>query len=108
MAQKHTIALTTALLFITLGVLSLAPAARGAYTGKSCCTTYTRKPVPFNRVRGFREQSIRENCNIDAIIFYTVKNKEVCATRKDEWVKTLLKLLSSKLKKMSKTPSVAG
>ncbi|XP_070775616.1 C-C motif chemokine 17-like [Enoplosus armatus] len=108
MAPKGMITVTTVLLCFILGLLSPAPAVLGSHTGKACCTRYNRKPVPFQRIKGYREQTTTENCRIEAIIFYTVKKNEVCATRKDEWVRKTLEFLSSKLKKMSKAGSAAG
>ncbi|XP_029686235.1 C-C motif chemokine ligand 20 isoform X1 [Takifugu rubripes] len=68
----------------------------------SCCTRYSGKPVPPQLIRGYREHTAMENCRIEAIIFYTVQRKMVCANPKDEWVKKVLKLLSSKLRRLSK------
>ncbi|XP_033993945.1 C-C motif chemokine 19-like [Trematomus bernacchii] len=108
MAPRGMIAVTTVLLCFILGLLGPAPTALGSHMGNACCTRYNRKPVPFQRIKGYREQTAKENCNIEAIIFYTVMKNEVCATQKDEWVRKTLKLLSSKLKKMSKTDSAAS
>ncbi|XP_054452592.1 C-C motif chemokine 20-like [Anoplopoma fimbria] len=108
MAPRGMIAVTTVLLCFILGLLGPAPAALGSQMGKACCTRYNRKPVPFQRIKGYREQTTKENCRIEAIIFYTVKKNEICATRKDEWVRKILELLSSKLMKMSMTGSAAG
>ncbi|CAB1426967.1 unnamed protein product [Pleuronectes platessa] len=99
MAPRGTITMTTALLCFILGLLSPAPAT-------SCCTSYNRKPVPFKLIKGYKEQTIMEKCNMEAIIFYTIKSA-ICVTRRDVWVKKTLKLLSSKLKSMSKTNSAA-
>ncbi|XP_041697248.1 C-C motif chemokine 20 [Coregonus clupeaformis] len=68
-----------------------------------CCVEYQEKPIPYQQIKGYKQQSYKEVCNNDAIIFYTVKNKKVCASIKDEWVRTALAHLSSKLKKMSAT-----
>ncbi|XP_032387783.1 C-C motif chemokine 26 [Etheostoma spectabile] len=108
MAPRGTIAMTTVLLCFILGLLGPTPAALGSHMGKACCTRYNRKPVPFQRIKGFREQTTKENCHIEAIIFYTVKKHEICATRRDEWVRKTLELLSSKLRKMSRPGSAAG
>ncbi|XP_070831048.1 C-C motif chemokine 17 [Chaetodon trifascialis] len=108
MAPRGMITVTTVLLCITLSLFSPAPAALGSHVGKACCMRYNRKPVPFQRIKGYREQTTMENCRIEAIIFYTVKKNAICATRKDEWVRKNLELLSSKLKKMSKASSAAG
>ncbi|XP_070701601.1 C-C motif chemokine 20-like [Pempheris klunzingeri] len=107
MAPRGMITVTTILLCLMLSLLTPAPAAR-SHIGKACCTRHNRKPVPFQRIKGYREQTTKENCHIDAIIFYTVKKNEICATQKDEWVRKTLELLSSKLKRMSKASSAAG
>ncbi|XP_020323060.1 C-C motif chemokine 20 [Oncorhynchus tshawytscha] len=66
-----------------------------------CCVEFQEKPVPYTQIIGYKQQSYKEVCNNDAIIFYTTKNKKVCASIKDEWVRTALVRLSSKLKKIS-------
>ncbi|XP_044074267.1 C-C motif chemokine 26 [Siniperca chuatsi] len=108
MAPRGMLTMTTVLLCFILSLLSPAPGALGSHTGKACCTRYNRKPVPFQRIKGYREQTTMENCRIEAIIFSTRKRYEICATRKDEWVRKTLELLSSKLKNMSKAGSAAG
>ncbi|XP_072543073.1 C-C motif chemokine 20 [Salminus brasiliensis] len=67
----------------------------------ACCVKYTRKPLDFKLIKGYIEQSSREVCRIDAIIFLTKRNKKVCASSADEWVKVVLRRLSDKMKKMS-------
>ncbi|KAM4552902.1 C-C motif chemokine 19-like [Odontesthes bonariensis] len=101
------ITVATVLLSFTLGILSPAPAAC-VLMNRGCCTSYNRRPVPFQYIVGYREQPIKENCRIEAIIFYTINKNVICASQKDEWVKKALKLLSSKLKKMSKANSSAS
>ncbi|XP_028283988.1 C-C motif chemokine 20-like [Parambassis ranga] len=105
MTPRGMITVATILLFIILGILCQVPAALSSHVSRSCCTMYYRKPLPFHRIKGYREQTMEGHCNIEAIIFYTIKNKEVCVTRNDKWVRKALELLSSKLKKMSKARS---
>uniref|UniRef100_A0A3Q4B7D9 C-C motif chemokine n=1 Tax=Mola mola TaxID=94237 RepID=A0A3Q4B7D9_MOLML len=106
MTLRGLITVATVLCF-ALGLFGPNPAA-SSHIGKACCTRYNRKPIPFARIRGYREQTAMENCHIEAIIFYTNRNYVTCATRKDEWVRRALNLLSSKLKRMSKTGFAAG
>ncbi|KAK6302897.1 C-C motif chemokine 20 [Coregonus clupeaformis] len=73
-----------------------------------CCVEYQEKPVPYQQIKGYKLQSSKEVCNINAIIFYTLKNKKVCASVKDEWVRKALARLSFKLKKMSGSNTVTG
>ncbi|XP_068197527.1 C-C motif chemokine 20-like [Antennarius striatus] len=99
--------MTLTVLLFMLGLLCPAPAALGYHMRRACCTSYTRRPVPFHLIKGYREQTSREHCRIEAIIFYTMKKDvQICATRKDGWVRRILASLSSKLKKMSS--SAAG
>ncbi|KAL7876472.1 hypothetical protein AOLI_G00114350 [Acnodon oligacanthus] len=71
----------------------------------ACCVKYTRKPVAFSLIKGYFEQSSREVCRIDAIIFITKRNKKICASTADDWVRKALVRLSDKMKKMSKLQS---
>ncbi|XP_076001275.1 C-C motif chemokine 19-like isoform X2 [Genypterus blacodes] len=107
MAPVIMVTTTTVFLCVVLGLLGPATTAR-ARSSRGCCTRYYREPVPFQIIKGYREQTIWENCRIEAIILYTIKKKEICATRKDKWVRKILELLSSKLKKMSKNRFAAG
>ncbi|XP_010742505.1 C-C motif chemokine 20 isoform X2 [Larimichthys crocea] len=107
MAPSGILIVTTALLCILLGLLTPAPAARSPWS-KSCCTRYFRKPIRFQHIKGYREQTLWENCRIKAIVLLTVWKQEICVNPDDKWVKKILKLLSSKLSKMSKDGSAAG
>ncbi|KAK9979061.1 hypothetical protein ABG768_012507 [Culter alburnus] len=84
-------------------LLSLFPHTPAAYgpLNYACCVKYTRTPLPFKLIKGFIEQSSREVCRIDAIIFFTKNNKKVCASVKDEWVRASLALLRSKITKLT-------
>ncbi|XP_022610989.1 C-C motif chemokine 20-like [Seriola dumerili] len=107
MAPRGMITVTTALFCIILGLLISAPATC-SQNSKICCTRYRRSPVPIQRIKGYREQPVTENCRIEAIIFYMPDKIEVCATQEDAWVRRALALLSSKLRRMSKAGSAAA
>ncbi|XP_068960706.1 C-C motif chemokine 20 isoform X2 [Petaurus breviceps papuanus] len=66
-----------------------------------CCLGYMERPISTKLIKGYAEQWSYEACDIDAIIFYTKKHA-VCANPKEAWVKHALRILSSRLKKMSK------
>ncbi|KAF6727604.1 C-C motif chemokine 2 [Oryzias melastigma] len=91
------------LLCFLLGMLSPAP-ADSARSNLACCTSYNKMQLPFQRIRGYREQN-SNYCRIEAIIFYTIYNRQVCGNPKEKWVKHYLDLLSIKLKNMSKVNS---
>uniref|UniRef100_A0A669BWU4 Chemokine interleukin-8-like domain-containing protein n=1 Tax=Oreochromis niloticus TaxID=8128 RepID=A0A669BWU4_ORENI len=50
------------------------------------------KPVPLNCIKGYKVQ-YSDNCHIEAITFYMVANKQVCANLKAEWVRETLEIL---------------
>ncbi|XP_016101785.1 C-C motif chemokine 20 [Sinocyclocheilus grahami] len=84
-------------------LLSLFPHTPAAYgpLNYACCVKYTRNPLPFGAIKGFIEQSSREVCRIDAIIFFTKNNRKVCASVGDQWVRAALARLRSKITKLT-------
>ncbi|KAJ8011717.1 hypothetical protein DPEC_G00061140 [Dallia pectoralis] len=66
-----------------------------------CCVEYQIQPIPIKSIKGYRMQSSREMCHIDAVIFTTMNNREVCGNKNDEWVRKALDQSSKKNKKMS-------
>ncbi|XP_018611732.1 C-C motif chemokine 20 [Scleropages formosus] len=99
MTQKNS-AIAVLLFCCILSMLSSTVSTYGPLT-HACCVKYTRKPLPFHLIKGYIEQSSLEVCRIDAIIFFTVKNKKLCASPEDEWVKATLICLSDKLNAMA-------
>ncbi|XP_053186297.1 C-C motif chemokine 20 [Scomber japonicus] len=53
---------------------------------KSCCTQYHDKPIPLRALKIYTIQEITGFCNIKAVIFRTIKDKQVCADPKAPWV----------------------
>ncbi|XP_075875848.1 C-C motif chemokine 20-like [Nelusetta ayraudi] len=90
------------LLCFLMGLLSPAQSARSGRSANACCRSYSRRRVPVNLIKGYREQTDTGICPIEAIIFLTTWKAQICASLKDEWVKKVLQKLSSKLNKMSK------
>ncbi|XP_016349815.1 C-C motif chemokine 20 [Sinocyclocheilus anshuiensis] len=84
-------------------LISLFPHTPAAYgpLNYACCVKYTRNPLPFGVIKGFIEQSSREVCRIDAIIFFTKNNRKVCASVEDQWVRAALARLRSKITKLT-------
>ncbi|XP_067897497.1 C-C motif chemokine 20-like [Heterodontus francisci] len=70
-------------------------------SASDCCLRYSRNRLPFRLISGYVEQQSNEICDIDAIVFYTVGGRAVCANPDSRWVKIALKLLSKKLEEMS-------
>uniref|UniRef100_A0A672RTI8 Chemokine interleukin-8-like domain-containing protein n=1 Tax=Sinocyclocheilus grahami TaxID=75366 RepID=A0A672RTI8_SINGR len=51
-----------------------------------CCTKYSSQPFPVLRLKDFTRQDATMTCNIEAVIFTTVKNRQICANPDDLWV----------------------
>ncbi|XP_044539959.1 C-C motif chemokine 20 [Gracilinanus agilis] len=81
-------------------LLCLSDRAQAA-SSFDCCLRYIEHPISAKFIKGYTEQRSYEACDIDAIIFYTRKHV-VCADPKEAWVKHVLRILSSRLRKMSK------
>ncbi|XP_059418744.1 C-C motif chemokine 20-like [Carassius carassius] len=91
---------TTLISSILLSLFPHTPAAYGPLN-YACCVKYTRNPLPLRVIKGFIEQSSREVCRIDAIIFFTKNKKKVCASVEDQWVRAALASLRSKINKLT-------
>ncbi|XP_078266117.1 C-C motif chemokine 20-like [Rhinoraja longicauda] len=86
---------------LSLIVLNIVGNTLSAAAYRDCCLAYSKKQLPQKLISGYVEQKSNEICEIDAIIFYTVRGRVVCADPGHHWVKKALHFLSKKLKKMS-------
>uniref|UniRef100_A0A673KP44 Chemokine interleukin-8-like domain-containing protein n=1 Tax=Sinocyclocheilus rhinocerous TaxID=307959 RepID=A0A673KP44_9TELE len=50
-----------------------------------CCTKYSSQPFPVLRLKDFTWQDATMTCNIEAVIFTSVKNRQICANPDDLW-----------------------
>uniref|UniRef100_A0A673N1D4 Chemokine interleukin-8-like domain-containing protein n=1 Tax=Sinocyclocheilus rhinocerous TaxID=307959 RepID=A0A673N1D4_9TELE len=55
-----------------------------------CCTKYSSLPFPVLRLKDFTRQDATMTCNIEAVIFTTVKNRQICANPDDLWVQNAI------------------
>ncbi|XP_067850840.1 C-C motif chemokine 20-like [Heptranchias perlo] len=99
--------LVVAVLFSLL-VLNLLSSPVSTFTSnEECCVKYSMRPLPLRLISGYVEQQSNELCHIDAIIFYTVRGRAVCANPDNRWVKIAMRFLSKKLEKMSQEEQAA-
>ncbi|XP_032887285.1 C-C motif chemokine 20-like [Amblyraja radiata] len=84
---------------IVLNMFCNTPSAAATYG--DCCLAYSKKRLPQKLISGYVEQNSNEICEKDAIIFFTVRGRAVCADPEHHWVKKALNFLSKKLRKMS-------
>ncbi|XP_043926849.1 C-C motif chemokine 20-like [Protopterus annectens] len=91
--------LAAVILFIIVNMLCRVPVVSAA--DLDCCISYSNRPLPMKYIRGFTEQKANEVCDIDAVIFHTIRGIRVCSNPKDNWVRRNLHYLSKQLQKIS-------
>ncbi|XP_048398391.1 C-C motif chemokine 20-like [Stegostoma tigrinum] len=99
MSVHRKLVLATVLSLITLSMDSFLVTSYSMYS--DCCLRYSRGRIPLKMISGYVEQQSNEICEKDAIIFYTVGGRAVCADPDDKWVKRALRYLSKKLEELS-------
>ncbi|XP_035279698.1 C-C motif chemokine 26-like [Anguilla anguilla] len=60
-----------------------------------CCLSYSEKAIPVSLLQQFHRQDIRTSCNIDAVVFITVKGRKICANPKDKWVQEAMEYIKN-------------
>ncbi|XP_060092452.1 C-C motif chemokine 19 [Heteronotia binoei] len=73
------------------------------YQVTDCCLRTSPQPIPFKILRGYRDQQIQEGCHIRAVVFITVKGRQLCAPPYAPWVKKLKERLDGHQKRSSLT-----
>ncbi|XP_048020136.1 monocyte chemotactic protein 1B isoform X1 [Megalobrama amblycephala] len=63
-----------------------------------CCTKYSSQPFPVNRLKDFTLQDSTMTCNIEAVIFTTIKDRLICANPDDLWVQNAITHIQEKKK----------
>ncbi|XP_020390843.1 C-C motif chemokine 20-like [Rhincodon typus] len=99
MSALRKLVLVTVLSLIMLSMVSFLVTAYSMYS--DCCLRYSRGRIPLKFISGYVEQQSNEICEKDAIIFYTVAGRAVCADPEDKWVKRAIYYLSKKLEELS-------
>ncbi|XP_033894126.2 C-C motif chemokine 20-like [Acipenser ruthenus] len=80
-----------AVLFLALNVFCEQAAAAG------CCYSYSIKPLHCSRIRGYTIQTTKDACNIDAIVFHSIGNRNICANPLDKWVMDRIECLNRRV-----------
>ncbi|XP_066566501.1 C-C motif chemokine 20-like [Amia ocellicauda] len=84
-----------------VGLLTLSLFAIRTEAGRSdCCLSYSKNPLPCKLIKGYSIQSMTENCNMDAILFHTVKGRTLCYDPSKAWVMARIQCLQRKVEKI--------
>ncbi|KAJ8380649.1 hypothetical protein SKAU_G00014270 [Synaphobranchus kaupii] len=63
-----------------------------------CCLKVSNSRIPKNNVKSYAKQAKGHGCNIDAVVFTTKRNVNLCAPTEQGWVKALMTNVDRKLK----------
>nr|XP_008507784.1 PREDICTED: C-C motif chemokine 19 isoform X2 [Equus przewalskii] len=69
------------------------PALGGANDAEDCCLTVNQRPIPGNIVRAFRYLLLKDGCRVPAIVFTTVRGRQLCAPLDQPWVERIIRRL---------------
>uniref|UniRef100_A0A667X5M5 Chemokine interleukin-8-like domain-containing protein n=1 Tax=Myripristis murdjan TaxID=586833 RepID=A0A667X5M5_9TELE len=69
----------SALLVLLVALVDLGPM-------RLCCTEYNEHPIPIKMLKHYRIQKDTDICNINAVIFKTVRDRRVCGNPDSKWV----------------------
>ncbi|KAL2091893.1 hypothetical protein ACEWY4_011691 [Coilia grayii] len=79
-------------------LLSLCYFARGGEQAVDCCLKVSGNKIPLKILVSYRVQDKDQGCKIDAVIFTTVKDRQLCAPPKAHWVKRRMNQLNAVMK----------
>ncbi|XP_029559713.1 C-C motif chemokine 20-like [Salmo trutta] len=91
------------LLAVGLFTTEVSAAKRGFPTG--CCTRYSQGRIDIGLIRGFSIQTVTDECNIDAIIFHTVRGRFPCVDPTKGWVIKAVRMLRERAEGLNKKRS---
>uniref|UniRef100_A0A8C3WYG6 C-C motif chemokine n=1 Tax=Catagonus wagneri TaxID=51154 RepID=A0A8C3WYG6_9CETA len=81
---------------LSAGSISCCLALGDANDAEDCCLSVTQHPIPGNLVRAFRYLLIRDGCRLPAVVFTTLKGRELCAPPGQPWVDRIIRRLKRK------------
>ncbi|KAI2552501.1 CCL19 isoform 2 [Pan troglodytes] len=83
------------LLALSLLVLwtSPAPTLSGTNDAEDCCLSVTQKPIPGYIVRNFHYLLIKDGCRVPAVVFTTLRGRQLCAPPDQPWVERIIQRL---------------
>ncbi|KAI5158220.1 C-C motif chemokine 19 [Manis pentadactyla] len=81
------------LLTLSLLILWTSPALGGTNDTEDCCLTVNQRPIPRNIVQAFRYLLLKDGCRVPAVVFTTVRGRQLCAPPDQPWVARIIRRL---------------
>uniref|UniRef100_A0A8C7HW83 Chemokine (C-C motif) ligand 20a, duplicate 3 n=1 Tax=Oncorhynchus kisutch TaxID=8019 RepID=A0A8C7HW83_ONCKI len=72
---------------------------------RGCCTSYSQGRMDIRLILGFSIQTVKDGCNIDAIIFHTVRGRFPCMDPTKGWVMKAVRKLRERAEQLNKKRS---
>ncbi|XP_064787408.1 C-C motif chemokine 20-like [Oncorhynchus masou masou] len=80
-------------------------AAQVSAAKQGCCTSYSQGRIDIGLIHGFSIQTVNDGCNIDAIIFHTVRGRFTCMDPTKGWVMKAVRKLRERAERLNKKRS---
>uniref|UniRef100_A0A674IYZ5 C-C motif chemokine n=1 Tax=Terrapene triunguis TaxID=2587831 RepID=A0A674IYZ5_9SAUR len=81
--------------WVSVFVLWCVVAASGSNDALDCCLRTSQVPIPRKIVLDYAVQRIHDGCPIHAVVFITMRGKQLCAPPHAHWVRRLKDRLDS-------------
>ncbi|CAB1326673.1 unnamed protein product [Coregonus sp. 'balchen'] len=95
------------LVLLAVGLFTTEASAAKQGFPKGCCTHYSKGKIDIRLIRGFSVQTVNDECNIDAIIFHTVRARFPCVDPTKGWVMEAVRKLRERAEGLNKKKSLA-
>ncbi|XP_032770297.1 C-C motif chemokine 12-like isoform X2 [Rattus rattus] len=82
-------------LLLIAAAISPQVLAGSVFTPGTCCYNVIKQKIHIRRLKSYRRITSSQ-CPLEAVIFRTVLNKELCADPKEKWVKDSINHLDQK------------
>ncbi|XP_035615392.1 C-C motif chemokine 20-like [Oncorhynchus keta] len=93
------------LVLLTVGLFAVEVSAAKQGFPRGCCTSYSQGRIDIPLIRGFSVQTVIDGCNIDAIIFHTVRGRFPCVDPTKGWVMKAVRKLRERAEQLKKKRS---
>ncbi|XP_063051157.1 C-C motif chemokine 19-like [Engraulis encrasicolus] len=77
-------------------LLCLCYVVHGGEQALDCCLKVKPKKIPMSLLASYRVQDKADGCRIHAVVFTTVKDRQLCSPPDLHWVKDRMKKLDQK------------
>ncbi|XP_042184947.1 C-C motif chemokine 20-like [Oncorhynchus tshawytscha] len=93
------------LVLLAVGLFAAEVSAAKQGFPRGCCTSYSQGRMDIRLILGFSIQTVKDGCNIDAIIFHTGSGRFPCMDPTKGWVLKAVHKLRERAERLNKKRS---